>query len=156
MPMLQGGGLRTLFLQLAYPVGTYFINDSVNFNTVDKVKAYMGFGTWEAVPEGTFLEATRTTSLASSNNKHSAGLPNITGDFHFSYLTCSNNWTAGNGALKNTYRTDPGKHAGAGSSQVDYDLYVKFDASNSSTIYNKDCTTVQPKSQLTYAYRRIS
>ena len=112
----------------------------------------MGFGTWEAVPEGTFLEATRTTSLASSNNKHSAGLPNITGDF--SVYTYPN--SGGTGVFKFSTPSGSGSQLPWGNATGQY-ARIDIDASKDGkdTIFGKS-TTVQPKSQLTYAYRRTS
>lgn len=63
-----------------YPVGSYYITESSELNTVAKMNAHFG-GEWIALDAGRFLEA--GTSVA---NKE-AGLPNITGvttdNFHY-------------------------------------------------------------------------
>ena len=143
---LHWGGAKKLILELCYPVGSYFINDSANFNTVDKVKAYMGFGTWEAIEEGRFLEATRSTPTT-----RSAGLPNITGWLQ-AVILAKDNFGAG-GALANTNLRLDYWDSNTGKDYQGKQYFIDFDASNSNSIYGSS-STVQPKSKTTYIYRR--
>lgn len=137
----MGGGMRQLILELTYPVGTYFINDSEEFSTVEKVQAYFGFGEWVKVEEGRFIEA------GSNITTHEAGLPNITGSM---WQRAGAN-SSDVGAIKYTCTAKVSETSGSGVG----DGYMYLDASKSNSIYgNSD--TVQPKSRTAYIYYRIS
>lgn len=48
--MLNSTGQKTLYglMNMLYPVGSYYITESSDLNTVDKMNAYFG-GTWERI-----------------------------------------------------------------------------------------------------------
>ena len=139
-------------LDFIYPVGSYFITESANYDTVEKVQAHFG-GTWVQLDAGRFLEA--VTSGAGSNKD--AGLPNITGTF----TARGNDYNAQSSSpdLKPTgvfsrkrlvaYNSGSGKENNIGQQ-------ITFDASlPQNSLYGKS-TTVQPKSRTVYMYRRTA
>lgn len=143
-------------LDFVYPVGSYFITESSNFNTVAKVQAHFG-GTWTQLDAGRFLEA--VTSGAGSNK--AAGLPNITGTVD------GNNWGlynagqfTGTGAL---WQLSQGSYDGSRTQSDARCMKVHFDASKGEVhsgtyrndVYGKS-DTVQPKSRTVYMYRRTA
>lgn len=154
--MINWGGLSLLIKQLLYPKGCLFINDSADFNTVEKVKAWMGFGEWEEVPEGTFIEATRLSSLTTSNNKHNPGIPNVTGKGN-TYQFNDVDINTGCLSYKNEGSDGWGSGVGKTWSKITIDA-SKGEVHNGvyrNDVYGKS-DTVQPKSQLYYIYHRKS
>ena len=150
-----GGGekLNKYLLDFIFPVGSYFITHSFNFNTVAKVEAHFG-GTWIAIPSGYFLEATTGNNASST---HPAGLPNIKGSFYrgkSAELSVMTTDIAPTGAFQRSETAVSGK--GCSNSSGSYTGYtaVTFDASKVSSIYKDNITTVQPKSTLVYIYYR--
>lgn len=151
------GGLKSLLLEFCYPVGSYFYSNSSNFDTVAKVQAHFG-GTWTKLGDGYFVEA------GSSITTHSAGLPNIGGDFTCNRLGINEDGyplTAGafGGTFKNIAegqygsQMDPGRHPmgftfSAASGEIHNGGY-------SNLIYGKS-DTVQPKSRTAYVYYRTA
>lgn len=143
-------------LDFVYPVGSYFITESADYNTVAKVQAHFG-GTWTQLDAGRFLEA--VTSGAGSNK--AAGLPNITG------AVDGNNWGlaqvdtwAGTGAL---WQLSKGTQDASTTKSGSKCWKVNFDASKGEVhsgtyrndVYGKS-DTVQPKSRTVYMYRRTA
>lgn len=133
-------------MQLLYPKGSYFINDSEDFNTLEKVKAYMGFGEWEKIPDGTFIEASSVIT------KHDPGLPNITGSVSFSK---GMTWQDGHSENLALYSYEAGGYQGNSASRIGTSAGIGFDARRCNNIYGNS-TTVQPKSQTAYIYRRTN
>lgn len=64
-----GEGLKELLTDHIYPVGSYFITESKDFNTISKVQAHFG-GTWVQVT-GTFLYG--STNATNSGTASQAG-----------------------------------------------------------------------------------
>lgn len=62
--MLNSTGQKTLYglMNMLYPVGSYYITESPDLNTVDKMNAYFG-GTWERIQDRFLLGAGRTYSV---------------------------------------------------------------------------------------------
>lgn len=142
-----GGGVSQLIIDLIYPVGSYFITESSDYNTVTKVQAHFG-GTWVSLGDNRFLEA---VSTGAGTNK-SAGLPNITGvcktDFSSTFKGAIDEST-GAFSLSSISKEAPTavKSQGFGN--------LNFDASRSNSIYGAS-STVQPKSRTVYMYRRTA
>ena len=59
-------GLKSMILDLVYPVGSYFITESSNFNTTTKVANHFG-GTWTRV-EGRFLYGSSSAGGTGGSN----------------------------------------------------------------------------------------
>lgn len=137
-----------MLLNFIYPIGSYFMNESEEFDSVEKVQAHFG-GTWEKLEDGTFLEAGSTIE-----NKE-AGLPNITGQTEKVSYQPTLNQNSATGALSLSSSLDYITRVGSGDS-ISYVMYrLFFNASNSNNIYGKS-NTVQPKSRTIYIYKRIS
>lgn len=77
----------------------------------------------------------------SAGTVKAAGLPNITGTNNYSYRVGSDNLTTITGAFENKGVSTGGSTGGGGTLALNY---YSFDASRSSSIYQNDCTTVQP------------
>lgn len=143
-------------VNLIYPVGSYFITESSNFNTVAKVQAHFG-GTWVQIESGRFLEA----CSSSAGTHKSAGLPNITGavDGNNWGLAQADTW-AGTGAL---WQLSKGTQDASTTKSGSKCWKVHFDASKGEVhsgtyrndVYGKS-DTVQPKSRTVYIYRRTA
>lgn len=129
-----------------YPVGSYYITESQELDTVDKMNAYFG-GTWERLETGRFLEAGTSVS-----NKE-AGLPNITGvttdNFHYAGVARGEN----SGCFQIDDSLPRAMAIGSGSGVGVY--HTRFNASLSNSIYGNS-GTVQPKSRVVYIYKRTS
>ena len=148
---MNWGGARRLILEACYPIGSYFINRDEAFNTVEKVTAYMGFGTWIKVPDGTFLEAGSTIT------NHEAGLPNIKGQVRVANTTANaglGTQASASGAMTLSPATSS-KYKTFADSSGNYNVhhYILFNANSSNSIYGNS-STVQPKSQTAYCYYR--
>ena len=89
-----GASTKQAMLDFIYPVGSYFITQNTNFNTVEKVQAHFGGG-WIRVNSRTLYassndnvgvdEGSNTVTLTEDNlpaHKHNRGNMNITGAFH--------------------------------------------------------------------------
>ena len=127
-----------------YPVGSYYITESSELNTVEKMNTHFG-GEWVSLDAGRFLEA--GTSIS---NKE-AGLPNITGvttdNFHYGGDTHGEN----SGCFKIDDSLPRAMKLGSGTGVGLY--HTRFNANLSNSIYGKS-NTVQPKSRVVYIYRR--
>ena len=146
--MLNSASQKTFqFLaNLLYPVGSYYITESQELDSVDKMNAYFG-GTWERLEAGRFLEAGTSVS-----NKE-AGLPNITGvttdNFHYAGVARGEN----SGCFQIDDSLPRAMAIGSGSGGGVY--HTRFNASLSNSIYGNS-GTVQPKSRVVYIYKRTS
>ncbi len=89
-----GAATKQAMLDFIYPVGSYFITQNTNFNTVEKVQTHFGGG-WIRVNSGTLYasnndnvgvnDGSDTVTLTEDNlpaHKHNRGNMNITGAFH--------------------------------------------------------------------------
>ena len=143
--MLNSQSQKTLYglMDMIYPVGSYYITESSDLDTVAKMNAKFG-GTWVQLDAGRFLES--VTSGAGGNKD--AGLPNITGTFIKAawFSQGGQDGAFVNAGLKESKTTAFNNSSGNGAG-------IKFDASRSSSIYGKS-NTVQPKSRTVYIYRR--
>lgn len=156
-------------VDLIYPIGSYFITESSNFNTVTKVANHFG-GTWVRIEDGRFLEA----CSSSPGTDKSAGLPNIKGMLYNArgFMGEKASETSTNGALSKQWIGSGSLNnlSWAGSNRQSY-LYFNAsegdcgtDTSSQTTptytskensVYGKS-TTVQPKSRTVYIYRRTA
>lgn len=136
-----------------YPVGSYYITESSELDTVAKMNAHFG-GEWIALDAGRFLEA--GTSVV---NKE-AGLPNITGSVNNAGFGLVERVSPSNsGATKWKSASNVSRYQGSYKSNVNTGF--TFDASKgevhngkyNNLIYGKS-DTVQPKSRVVYIYRR--
>lgn len=59
-------GLKQMIVNLVYPIGSYFITENSNFNTVTKVANHFG-GTWVRV-EGRFLYGSSSAGVTGGSN----------------------------------------------------------------------------------------
>lgn len=131
-------------LDFVYPVGSYFITESPNYDTVAKVQAHFG-GTWVQLDAGRFLEAC-TSGAGTPKN---AGLPNIKGSI--------GDVMAGEGSASGAFQQDiVGTLNIYKTKNSEYWKNINLDASRSSSIYKDSVTTVQPKSRTVYMYRRTA
>lgn len=147
-------------LDFVYPVGSYFITESADYNTVAKVQAHFG-GTWVQLDAGRFLEA--VTSGAGSNKD--AGLPNIkgtlggdTGSTNYMVSGTRNGgqpYTAGAFAVIANVGIG-GFGNGNGYSRGHTITFNAATGATTSGIYSDSVTTVQPKSRTVYMYRRTA
>lgn len=136
-------------LDLIYPVGRIIISNDSTAPYSD-----IGFGTWQEVAKGAFIEGADDNHKAGDNID--AGLPNITG----TSVVSGYGW----------YEWDDIK-AGAFSTSVRIlekrcdnlkdiqsnswgDLTLTMDASNSNSIYGKS-NTVQPKAYVSHYWLRV-
>lgn len=133
-------------LDLLYPVGRIIISNDSTAPYSD-----IGFGTWQEVAKGAFVEGADDSHKAGDNID--AGLPNITG----AVRPDDNNygWGAGteaSGAFTDYYRGF--SHIGDDIWSGDRGNGFKFDASLSNPIYgNSD--TVQPKAYVSHYWLRV-
>ena len=129
-------------LDLLYPVGRIIISN-------DSIAPYsdIGFGTWQEVAKGAFIEGADDSHKAGDNID--AGLPNITGSFFVEtwadILDVNDNaFTCSNHTNTEPIYDNVNKNS--------RDFY--FDASNSNSIYGKS-NTVQPKAYVSHYWLRV-
>lgn len=135
------------FLDIYYPIGSYYITDNPNFNPNVE---WGGF--WELVEEGRFLQA--TTDISKIGTKVEAGLPNITGAANVNQTYSGSPFSGGSfsgafyaaGMSGQQYYLN-GRSTGSGWSNVG------FNASRSNSIYGNS-TTVQPPAIKCYIWHR--
>lgn len=133
-------------LDLLYPVGRIIISNDSTAPYSD-----IGFGTWEEVAKGAFVEGADDSHKAGDNID--AGLPNITGEVRPDDRDYG--WGAGteaSGAFTDYYRWF--NRIGGAEWSGDRGNGFKFDASLCSSIYgNSD--TVQPKAYVSHYWLRV-
>ena len=85
-------------LDFIYPVGSYFITESADYNTVAKVQAHFG-GTWVQVTER-FLYGSTSAGSTGGEANHTLTINEMPSHTH---TTAWNNmiWNDGNGNIKN-------------------------------------------------------
>lgn len=68
--MLNSTEQKTLYglMNMLYPVGSYYITESSDLNTVDKVNAYFG-GTWERIADVFLLGAGNSYALGATGGE---------------------------------------------------------------------------------------
>lgn len=68
--MLNSTEQKTLYglMNMLYPVGSYYITESADLNTVDKVNAYFG-GTWERITDIFLLGAGNSYALGAEGGE---------------------------------------------------------------------------------------
>lgn len=138
-------------LDLLYPVGRIIISNDSTAPYSD-----IGFGTWQEVAKGAFIEGANDAHKAGDNID--AGLPNITGEIY--------GYVNPRGVLVDTIGLGNTRHSGAltdGNTQMSssYDSRssgsgksIAFNASLSNPIYgNSD--TVQPKAYVSHYWLRV-
>ena len=142
--MLNSQAQKTLYglMDMIYPVGSYYITESSDLNTKEKMATKFG-GTWEQLDDGRFLEA--VTGGAGSDKP--AGLPNITGTF------CGGDTDIKSGAF--TSSVGNGSKVGSGSAQFRTFTFNANSGASVKGIYGNS-NTVQPKSRTVYIYRRTA
>ena len=76
MTLENWGGAKKVLLDFCYPIGSYFITDSSNFDTTAKVIAHFG-GTWEQITADAYLKAVTSNAgiTGGSNTIAVANLP---------------------------------------------------------------------------------
>lgn len=137
-----------------YPVGSYYITESSELNTVEKMNTHFG-GEWIALDAGRFLEAGDTVE------DKDAGLPNITGSVNNAFGLVERVSPSNSGATKWRYASNTLRYQGSYKSNANTGF--TFDASKgevhdgkyNNLIYGKS-DTVQPKSRVVYIYRRTA
>lgn len=115
-------------------------------------------GTWEELPQGTFLEATGSGGAAGTSKE--AGLPNIKGSISIVRSDASTSLSDGDARLfTKTVVGSPSdllSHPTIGSYSGQQPDLLTFDASKSNGIYKDGVTTVQPKSTTAHIWRKVS
>ena len=162
-------GIKSMIVDLVYPVGSYFITESSSFNTVAKVQTHFG-GTWSQIEDGRFLEA----CSSSAGTDKSPGIPNIKGMLYNArgFLGEKESETSTNGAISRTFVGSGSLNnlSWGGSNRQSY-IYLNASegdcgtdtdskttptyTSKANSVYGKS-TTVQPKSRTVYIYRRTA
>lgn len=131
-------------LDLLYPVGRIIISNDSKAPYSD-----IGFGTWQEVAKGAFIEGADDSHKAGDNID--AGLPNITGGVH------------GDEVSRDCAVTTTGAFSfggGRGGFSRDYEGYnnlnngFEFNASRCSSVYGKS-DTVQPKAYVSHYWLRV-
>lgn len=134
-------------LDLLYPVGRIIISNDSTAPYSD-----IGFGTWQEVAKGAFIEGADGNHKAGDNID--AGLPNITGERLSSYGGCDDSRKS---SATGCFKQAPDKKFPA---TTNADAWVgdgngfKFDASLSNPIYGKS-NTVQPKAYVSHYWLRV-
>lgn len=139
-------------LNLLYPVGRIIISNDSTAPYSD-----IGFGTWQEVAKGAFIEGADDSHKAGDNID--AGLPNITGMAH---IRPSNNkqgmvWNEQNGAIQTKIVSDPNDRSRPMASTTNEMIpfnEINFDASRCSSVYGKS-DTVQPKAYVSHYWLRV-
>ena len=129
-------------LDLIYPVGRIIISNDSTAPYSD-----IGFGTWQEVAKGAFIEGADDSHKAGDNID--SGLPNITGRMQ------SLEWAGlavDNGVY--TYQVENGRETAPGGGYGWKSYWVNFDASKSNSIYGKS-NTVQPKAYVSHYWLRV-
>ncbi len=121
----------------------------IYFNNTKPASIYGG--TWQELPQGTFLEA--AGSNGSAGTSKAAGLPNIKGSFDLIYTFSDKHSGEGAMYIVGGYDTANGP---ATNGNNNYAMRVGIDASKSSTIYKDTVATVQPKSITVHIWRKVS
>lgn len=133
-------------LDLLYPVGRIIISNDSTAPYSD-----IGFGTWQEVAKGAFIEGADDSHKA--GDKLDAGLPNITGEVK--PVDLDYGWGAGteaSGAFSDYHRWF--SHIGGNDWSGDRGNGFTFDASRCSPIYGKS-DTVQPKAYVSHYWLRV-
>ena len=128
-------------LQSIYPVGSLYIG------TTDTCPIANLFGTWEKIEEGLCLQSVKGDQVVGTTIK--AGLPNITGE-----VGCVVEYS-GRSKVSGAFKRGSlvfGVDTGSGISAYN----TTFNASNLSSIYKDDCTTVQPPAYLVNIWKRTA
>ena len=128
-------------LQSIYPVGSLYIG------TTDTCPIANLFGTWEKVSQGRVLQGVSGSQVAGTTVE--AGLPNITGE-----VGCVVEYS-GRSTVSGAFKRGPLKFGAGGGSDISA-YNTTFNASNSSSIYKNDCTTVQPPAYLVNIWKRTA
>lgn len=150
-------------MQVMMPVGYVFQwapveGDGLDLSTADKVRAYFGFGTWEAVSSGRALMGADDAHAAGSTAE--AGLPAITGDTIVqSDSNVSYGYTGaftGKSSVSGAFAASSKFSTLNGGSDYTIKIYSgTFKASRCSSIYGAS-DTVQPPSYYVYIWKRIA
>lgn len=133
-------------LDLLYPVGRIIISNDSTAPYSD-----IGFGKWQEVAKGSFIEGADDNHKAGDNID--AGLPNITGGAGYYYCWAPNDKSSNhrNGAF--SWDDTGGGISQAENGQTGSGSF-SFDASRCSSVYgNSD--TVQPKAYVSHYWLRV-
>ena len=137
--------IASTLLDLLYPVGAIYIGTMASCPL-----ATLGIGTWEKVSEGRVLQGSDSNHNAGTTIE--AGVPNITGTA--TLVASTSGSTTGTGAMSGS--SNSGTSSYGGGSGNDNNAVVRFDASNSSSVYRNDVTTVQPPAFVVNIWRRTA
>lgn len=139
-------------LDLLYPVGRIIISNDSTAPYSD-----IGFGTWQEVAKGAFIEGADDSHKAGDNID--AGLPNITGMAHIRPSNDNSHgivWNEQNGAIQTKIVSNPNDRSravGISSEMIPFNE-INFDASRCSSVYGKS-NTVQPKAYVSHYWLRV-
>lgn len=113
--MLNSTEQKTLYglMNMLYPVGSYYITESSDLNTVDKVNAYFG-GTWERIADVFLLGAGNSYGLGAEGGEteHKLTVEELARHRHYNVRPYTGNHEAdgscgsSNGSNNTTYQTD--------------------------------------------------
>lgn len=131
-------------LDLLYPVGRIIISNDSKPPYSD-----IGFGTWQEVAKGAFIEGADDSHKAGDNID--AGLPNITGGAGCYYCWSPTGRTNTNGAF--SWNDNGGGITQGGNNNTGSGVFW-FDASRCSSVYGKS-NTVQPKAYVSHYWLRV-
>lgn len=142
-------------LDLLYPVGRIIISNDSNAPYSD-----IGFGEWQEVAKGAFIEGADDSHKAGDNIN--AGLPNITGRLKIEPNIDLNEYTETNGvfsepsgALDIEYANCARCFVGNQSAPNNYqENAILLNASKANSIYGKS-NTVQPKAYVSHYWLRV-
>lgn len=81
MRQLSGGGVSSLIVDLVYPVGSYFITESSDYNTVAKVQAHFG-GTWVQVTERFLYASSSSIGSTAGSSTHTLSVSEMPAHTH--------------------------------------------------------------------------
>ena len=126
-------------LNNAFPVGAVYIG------ITETCPMASLFGIWEKVSEGRVLQGADETHNAGSTIE--PAIPNITGRM-------GNTDSSSSSSTGCFYRS--GKSGKMENTNGDTDPNVYFDASRSSSVYKKDCKTVQPPAFVVNIWMRVA
>ena len=127
-----------------FPIGSIYITTNVQ-----NPRTILGVGTWEQVSSGRVLQGVDNDHSVGSTAE--AGLPNITGAFYTSAWAGRSDEQQASGAL--SFNNKGGTWVAQGS--YGYDINLRFNASDSNSIYGNS-NTVQPPAYFVYIWKRIS
>lgn len=162
---VAGGSLDVNALKLAIkselmPVGYVYTliptNNTPDVSTPELFSAFIGFGTWERLPDDYFIMSASTAHPAGTTV--GAGLPEISGELIMRLGNAGLDavtYTSGSFTGHSTYTSQTSGNTFNQSTTKSNDRQrVTFAASSSSVIYGAS-NTVQPQSVAAYVYKRI-